>query len=60
MKKFKKAMRYVVLGLLIILAICGIPIVSFLPRSREMDVDNEVKTEIVEGTENGMEDVDKT
>ena len=51
MMKFKKVLRYLVLGILILLALCGIPIASYLPEKREMDEDPEVKTELVEGSE---------
>lgn len=51
MMKFKKVLRYVVLGILILLAICGIPMGTMPYLRREMDVDPEVKTELVEGLE---------
>lgn len=51
MTTFKKVLRYIVLGILIILAICGIPMGTFLPTRKEMDVDPEIKTELVEGSE---------
>jgi hypothetical protein len=51
MRRLKRVLRYVVLGILILLALCGIPIAGWLPQKREMDIDNEVKTEVVEGTE---------
>jgi hypothetical protein len=51
MMKFKKVLRYSVLGILIILAMCGIPLGTFLPVRKEMDEDPEIKTEIVEGSE---------
>jgi hypothetical protein len=51
MMKFKNVLRYLVLGILILLALCGIPIASYLPEKREMDEDPEVKTELVEGSE---------
>jgi hypothetical protein len=60
MNKFKKAARYVFLGLLILLAIAGIPIVSFLPTRKEMDIENTVKTELVEGKEDTIEDSTRT
>jgi len=47
----KKFLRYLVLGILILLAFCGIPVTSWLPNKKEMDIDDEVKTEIVEGVE---------
>ena len=46
MMKFRKAMRYLLLGLLIILALAGIPVVP--PKKIEMDDDDETKTELVE------------
>jgi len=51
MKKFKKVLRYIVLGILILLAMCGIPIGTYLPARKEMDEDPEIKTEIMEGAE---------
>jgi hypothetical protein len=51
MMKLKIVLRYVVLGIIILLALCGIPIAASLPERREMDVDPEIKTEIVEGSE---------
>jgi len=52
--KFKKVARYVLLLLMILLAFAGIPVVP--PKKLEMDIDNEIKTEIVEG----VEESDKT
>ncbi len=53
MMKFKTVLRYIVLGIIILLALCGIPLVGAggLHERREMDVDPEIKTEIVEGQE---------
>jgi hypothetical protein len=51
MKKLKRALRYLILGILILLALCGMPLVAWLPNKKEMDIDDEVKTEIVEGVE---------
>lgn len=48
--KLKKLLRYVLIGILILLAMVGIPLGTFLSR-REMDEDDQVKTEIVEGSE---------
>ncbi|HZY78950.1 MAG TPA: hypothetical protein VFE50_05460 [Cyclobacteriaceae bacterium] len=47
----KKFLRYLILGILILLAFCGVPIGAWLPNKKEMDIDDEVKTEIVEGTD---------
>ncbi|MEI9920556.1 MAG: hypothetical protein WDO14_17450 [Bacteroidota bacterium] len=43
--KFRKAARYVLVAMMVLLALCGIPVVP--PKKMEMDVDDEVKTEIV-------------
>jgi hypothetical protein len=51
MMKFKKVLRYLILGILLLLALCGIPIGTYLPTRKEMDEDPEIKTEIVEGSE---------
>jgi hypothetical protein len=59
MDNLKKIMRYVFLGILVLLALAGIPIVSFLPRNKDMDVDNQTKTELVEGKDDAMETVAK-
>ncbi len=56
MNNLKKIARYIFLALLIAMAFAGIPVASFLPRNREMDVDNNVKTELVEGKENTLEE----
>lgn len=45
-----KIIRYILLGVLIFLAMIGIPLGTFLSR-REMDNDPEIKTEVVEGSE---------
>jgi len=53
MKKLKKLMRLAGLVLLILLASTGIGIAGGFPlhRKHEQDQDNEVKTELREGTE---------
>jgi hypothetical protein len=51
MMKLKKVLRYIVLGILILMALCGIPIGTYLPEKKDMDEDPEIKTEIVEGAE---------
>jgi len=51
MKKLKRVLRYIILGILILMALVGIPIGAWLPKNREMDIDDEVKTEVVEGSE---------
>jgi hypothetical protein len=51
MMNIKKMLRYIVLGIVILLALCGIPMGTFLPSRKEMDEDPEVKTEIVEASE---------
>jgi hypothetical protein len=58
MKTFKKVLRLVGLGILIILAISGISITGASPlnlRKNEQDYDNEIKTELVEGHKDTME-----
>ena len=55
MKSFKKALRLLMLSLLIILAISGIGIGFILNSKKEQDYDNEIKTELVEGSENKLE-----
>jgi len=40
-----------ILGILILMALCGIPVGSYLPERKEMDEDDQVKTELVEGSE---------
>jgi hypothetical protein len=49
MMKFKKAARYVLVVMMIILALFGIPVTP--PRRLEMDEDDEIKTEVVESSE---------
>jgi hypothetical protein len=44
MMKFRKAARYILLVIMMLLALAGIPLVS--PRRIEMDDDDEIKTEI--------------
>jgi hypothetical protein len=61
MKTFKKVLRLVGLGILIILAISGISITGASPlnlRKNEQDYDNEIKTELVEGHKDAMETKD--
>jgi RNA polymerase sigma-70 factor, ECF subfamily len=54
MKKFNRVMRFIGLGLLILLALCGVGFTGMLPQRREQDYDNEVKTELVEGKEDEL------
>lgn len=54
MRRLKRVLRYIVLGILILLALCGIPVAGWLPEKREMDEDNETRTEIVEGTDESI------
>ncbi len=58
MKSIKKFMRLAGLTLLILLAISGISITGtglLLTRKNEQDYDNEIKTELVEGHKDTME-----
>lgn len=58
MKTFKKILRHIGLGLLIILAVSGISITGAIPifKKNEQDYDNEIKTELVEGHEDALEE----
>ena len=59
MSPFKKVLRFIILGLLIMLAISGISITGASPillKKNEQDYDNEIKTELVEGSEDAMEE----
>ncbi|MFZ5972216.1 MAG: hypothetical protein ACOYXA_11545 [Bacteroidota bacterium] len=47
MNKLKKYLRLLVLILLILAALCGL---GMMPRNREQDVDNEIKTELEDET----------
>jgi len=61
MKTFKKVLRLVGLGILIILAISGISITGASPlysKKNEQDYDNEIKTELVEGHKGSLEEKD--
>jgi len=61
MKTFKKVLRLVGLGILIMLAISGISITGASPlylKKNEQDYDNEIKTELVEGKKESMEEKD--
>ncbi len=61
MKTFKKVLRLVGLGILIILAISGISITGASPlylKKNEQDYDNEIKTELVEGHKDVIEEKD--
>ena len=61
MKSFKRAFRLFVLGILIILAISGIGIIGVIfNNKKEQDYDNEIKTEMVEGQEDVIEEKDVT
>lgn len=60
MKTFKKILRLVGLGILIILAISGISITGASPlflKKNEQDYDNEIKTELVEGKKDEMDEM---
>jgi hypothetical protein len=59
MKSFKRALRLFGLGLLIILAVMGVGITGavFLNK-KEQDYENEVKTELVEGQNDALEEKD--
>jgi len=57
MKSFKRILRLFFLGLLIILAISGIGIIgAIFNTKKEQDYDNEIKTELVEGQEDTLEE----
>lgn len=61
MKSFKKALRLIGLGLLITLALMGISITGASPlflKKNEQDYDNEIKTELVEGHKEAIEEKD--
>jgi len=59
MTKIKKALRLMVLILLILLAICGLSVTGgFLTGNKERYLNNEIKTEQVDKKEE--EDSDKT
>ena len=61
MKTFKRVLRLVGLGILIMLAISGISITGASPlylKKNEQDYDNEIKTELVEGKKESMEEKD--
>jgi hypothetical protein len=57
MKSFKRGLRLFGLGLLIILAVMGVGITGavFLNK-KEQDYENEVKTELVEGQNDALEE----
>lgn len=59
MKSLKRALRLFCLGLLIILAVMGVGITGavFLNK-KEQDYENEVKTELVEGQNDALEEKD--
>lgn len=60
MKTFKKILRLVGLGILIILAISGISITGASPlflKKNEQDYDNEIKTELVEGKKDEIDEM---
>jgi hypothetical protein len=61
MKKLKKALRLFGLGLLILLAVSGISVTGASPlllKKNEQDYDNEIKTELVEGHTDAIEEKD--
>jgi len=61
MKSFKKALRLIGLVLLIMLALMGIGITGASPvnlKKNEQDYDNEIKTELVEGHKEAIEEKD--
>jgi len=59
MKTLKKVLRLFGLGLLILLAVSGISITGASPillKKNEQDYDNEIKTELVEGHKDAIEE----
>ncbi len=61
MKTLKKVLRLFGLGLLILLAVSGISITGASPillKKNEQDYDNEIKTELVEGHKDAIEEQD--
>jgi len=60
MKSLKKIVRIFGLGLLIILAVMGVGITGASPflKKNEQDYDNEIKTELVEGHKDSIEEKD--
>jgi hypothetical protein len=59
METLKKVLRLLGLGLLILLAISGISITGASPillKKNEQDYDNEIKTELVEGHKDTIEE----
>jgi hypothetical protein len=61
MKSFKKVLRLIGLGLLIILALTGVGITGASPiflKKNEQDYDHEIKTELVEGHQDAIEEKD--
>lgn len=55
MESIKKWIRLIGLIFLIILALSGIGIGAVIVNKKEQDYDNEVKTELVEGSEDTLE-----
>jgi flagellar basal body-associated protein FliL len=59
MKSFKRALRLIGLGLLIILALMGVGVTgAVFINKKEQDYDNEIKTELAEGKEDTIEEKD--
>jgi hypothetical protein len=59
MKTFITILKWVKLGLLILLALAG-GFMMLAPRRHEQDYDNEVKTELVEGLNDQIKESSKT
>ena len=59
MKIFKMVMKWTKLTLLIVIAVAG-GFVMIGPKRNEQDYDNEVKTELVEGKEDQLNENDKS
>jgi hypothetical protein len=59
MKSFKKLFRLLLFTLLLLMALVG-GVVPVAFRRNEMDYDNEIKTELVEGEDSGTSMSDKT
>ncbi len=59
MKSFKRALRLLGLGLLLMLALMGVGITgAVFVNKKDQDYDNEIKTELVEANEDALEEKD--
>jgi hypothetical protein len=61
MNIYKRALRWLFLGLLILLALMGLPITgAVFFNKKERDYENEIiKTELAEGHEEAIQEIDK-